>query len=94
MYLLELYPTQIRLIGDSFVQIIGGIAIAFVDFIIDACEDNDFSIMIVFCIFAAVSIAISFMLPETFGKTPPDFIKELAPHYSLQSKEEAEVKMT
>lgn len=37
VYLLELYPTQIRIIGDSFAQIIGGIAIAFVDFIIDAC---------------------------------------------------------
>ena len=81
VYVLELYPTQIRLIGDSFAQIIGGIAIAFVDFIIDGCEDSGFSVMIVFCIFAALSMVVSSRLPETFGKTPPDFIKELEPHH-------------
>lgn len=63
IYVLELYPTQIRVIGTSFVQIIGSIGISFVNFIIDGCEDSGFSIMIVFCIVAALSVAIITKLP-------------------------------
>lgn len=63
VYLLELYPTQVRLIGGSFVTFFSGITISFSDFIIDGCERAGFSVMIIFTIFAVLSILSSLKLP-------------------------------
>ena len=46
-------------------------------FIIDACLDSGFPIMLLFAILAAVSVILSWLLPETHGKRPPEVIKEL-----------------
>lgn len=78
VYLLELYPTQVRLIGGSFATVMGGVTISFADFIIDGCNNAGFSVMIVFCGFSILSLLVSVKLPETWGRTPADFIEELA----------------
>jgi len=63
VYVFELYPTQIRIIGTSFVMVVGSVVISFSDYIIDACENHGFPIMIVFCLLAGVSIIVSLKLP-------------------------------
>ena len=63
MYLIELYPTQVRVIGMSVVTVIGGITIAVSDLIITLANNANFSVMIIFCIFAGIGIVMSICLP-------------------------------
>lgn len=42
--------------------------------------------MIVFCLFAVLSMLASAKLPETLNKTPPDFIQELSDRMSMASE--------
>ena len=63
VYLIELYPTQVRVIGISVVTVVGGITISVSDLIITLSKNGNFSIMIIFCSLAAVSILVSICLP-------------------------------
>ena len=65
VYLTELYPTQVRVIGLSLVTFSGAITLAVSQYIIDSCLSSGFNVMIVFSLFALVSSVASFFLPET-----------------------------
>jgi hypothetical protein len=65
VYLTELYPTQVRVIGLSLVTFSGAITLAVSQYIIDSCLSSGFNVMIVFSLFALVSLVASFFLPET-----------------------------
>lgn len=77
VYLFELYPTQVRMLGTTFTFTTANLIMPSMGFIIDACSRNNFSVMYVICAAAIVAIVISYKLPETFGLTPPDLIDEL-----------------
>ena len=42
--------------------------------IINACLNSGFPIMLVFAVLAAASIILSYFLPESHGKRPPEMI--------------------
>ena len=63
VYVTELYPTQLRVIGTSLVSMFSAINLAVASFIINGAITSGFSVMIVFSIFAAVSLVLSFFLP-------------------------------
>jgi len=65
IYMTELYPTQVRVIGISLITFTGAIALAVSQYIIDSCINTGFNVMIVFTLFAVASIIASFFLPET-----------------------------
>ena len=75
VYLTELYPSQIRVVGISLITLTSGITLAVTQLIIDKSIESGFSVMIIFCMFAAASIVASFFLPETFQMKPVDMIK-------------------
>ena len=62
VYLTELYPTQVRVIGLSLIIVSGAISLAVSQYIIDSCLSSGFNVMIVFSMFALVSLAASFFL--------------------------------
>lgn len=74
-YFYELYPSQIRVLGISLIILTSGITLAVTQLIIDKSIQSGFSVMIVFCIFAAASIVASLFLPETYLMKPMDMIK-------------------
>ena len=63
IYLNELYPNQIRIVAIGFIKTFGSITPMVSAFIIDACLDSGFPIMLLFAILAAVSIVLSWILP-------------------------------
>ena len=79
VYINELYPAQVRIIGVGFIKSFGGGALMFSSLIIQLCLDTGFKIMILFTILAAIAIYISYILPESFQIAPPEVIKELRP---------------
>ena len=89
VYLNELYPTQIRIVGIAFIKMFGAITTMVSSQIIHACISSGFKIMILFTILAGVSIVLYYLLPETHGKRPPEVIEELA-----SSREEKELRST
>ena len=80
VYLNELYPTQIRGVAMGFIKIFGAVTIMLSSRIVNACLNSGFKIMILFTILAVISVVLYYLLPETFGKRPPEMIEELAPH--------------
>ena len=58
----------------------------FSSFIIDACINSGFPIMLLFAILAAVSIVLSWILPETHGKRPPEVIEEMEEYQPVGDK--------
>lgn len=74
VYLNELYPTQIRIVGIAFIKMFGAITTMVSSQIIHACISSGFKIMILFTILAAISIVLYYILPETHGKRPPEVI--------------------
>ena len=77
IYLNELFPTQVRIIGVGFVKTFGTIVLLFSSQIINACLNSGFKIMILFTALAVLSAYLSFVLPETHGMRPPEIIEEL-----------------
>ncbi len=65
VYVTELYPTQVRVIGTSLISLFSAITLSVASFIINGAINSGFSVMIVFSIFAVVSLVVSFFLPET-----------------------------
>jgi hypothetical protein len=63
VYLNELYPTQIRIIGVGFIKTFGSLTIMTSSQIINACLNSGFKIMLLFAILAAFSIFLSYILP-------------------------------
>ena len=63
VYLNELYPTQIRLVGIAFVKMFGAITTMVSSQIIHACISSGFRIMILFTILAGISIFLYYLLP-------------------------------
>jgi len=78
IYLNELFPTQVRVIGTGFIKTWGSLTSMVSSQIINACLNGGFSIMLLFAILAAFSIFLSYLLPETHGKRPPEMVDELA----------------
>ena len=60
------------------VTVVGGIIISTADLIITVANNANFSVMIIFCIFAFVGILASCQLPETFEQPSIDIIEEIA----------------
>ena len=83
IYLNELYPSQIRIVAIGFIKTFGAMTAMVSSQIIDACLDSGFPIMLLFAILAAVSVVLSWILPETHGKRPPEVIKELGEQKKL-----------
>ena len=63
----------------GFIKIFGAITIMLSSRIVNACLNNGFKIMILFTILAVISVILYYLLPETFGKRPPEMIEELTP---------------
>lgn len=74
IYLNELFPTQVRVIGLNFIKTWGSLTSMVSSQIINACFNSGFPIMLVFAILAAISIGLSYILPESHGKRPPEMI--------------------
>ena len=74
VYINELYPTQVRMIGIGIVKTAGAVILLFQSMIIQACLDSGFRIMILFAGLSILSAVCSFILPETLGKDTPDVI--------------------
>ena len=70
VYINELYPTQVRIIGIGFIKIFGGLSQTLAALLISLCLRNNFRIMIIFSTLAGVCVVCSRFLPETFGKMP------------------------
>ena len=70
VYINELYPTQVRIIGIGFIKIFGGLSQTLAALLISLCLNTGFRIMIIFSILAGVCVICSRLLPETFGKMP------------------------
>jgi len=77
VYLNELYPTQIRIVGIGFIKVFGSITAMVSSQIINACINSGFKIMLLFALLAIISMIIYYLLPETKGKRPPEMIEEL-----------------
>lgn len=77
VYINELYPTQIRVIGTNFIIIAGGLMVTIAPEIIDICIMLGFPLMLVFAICSALAIYASSQLPETYQVRPPDVIREV-----------------
>ena len=71
VYLTELYPAQIRIIGVSFVTVMGGVAISVSDLLVTVAQNSGFSVMIIFSIFAFISFLASLKLKETIHEPSP-----------------------
>ena len=71
VYFNELYPTQVRVLGTGFISVIGALSIAFAPLLLHFLLTNGFqqSIMLLFAFMSAISIASSYFLPETLGKS-------------------------
>ena len=63
VYLNELFPTQVRIVGIGFIKSFGAMTDMASSEIISACFDSGFKIMILFAILAGVSMIISWALP-------------------------------
>ena len=87
IYYNEVYPTQVRVIGTNLVNFVKGVLVALIPFIIDACLDSGFPVMLLFVIVSAVSIVLSRLFPESYGKVPPEIIKELEEEGQKESKQ-------
>ena len=59
-------------------------------FIINACINSGFKIMLLFAILAAISAILCFMLPQTYGKRPPEVIEELMNPVNVVADEQKE----
>jgi tetrahydromethanopterin S-methyltransferase subunit E len=63
VYLNELYPTQMRIIGVGFIKTFGSVTVMLSSQILNACLNTGFPIMVLFAILAAISIFVSWLLP-------------------------------
>ena len=74
VYMNELYPTPVRLIGIGFVESFGGVTLMFAAQIISAFRSGGVKIMILFAGLALLGLGCSWVLPETKGKVPSNMI--------------------
>ena len=63
VYTTELFPSQVRVIGFGLIVVLGASGVSASEFIINACINNGFSVMILFSIIAFISIIASLFLP-------------------------------
>ena len=77
VYINELFPTQVRVIGIGMIKTFGGSSLMLSALIISACKSSGFPIMAVFSVLAALSIICLCFLPETFGLMPAEVVEEL-----------------
>lgn len=63
IYITELYPTQVRVIGNGLVQIFGSAVLLVAEQIISGCFSSGFRIMILFALMAGLSVVCSAFLP-------------------------------
>jgi hypothetical protein len=91
VYLNELYPTQVRLIGIGFIKTFGSITAMVSSQIINLCLNTGFKIMALFAILASISVIIYYLLPETHGSKPPEVVMELMGVKDVEGEKENEV---
>jgi MFS transporter, OCT family, solute carrier family 22 (organic cation transporter), member 4/5 len=84
VYVNELFPTPVRIVGIGFMKIFGGLSQTLAAPLISVCLEGHFKIMIIFAALAVFSARCAYGLPETFGKMPAEVIQEL----SEENKEE------
>lgn len=63
IYITELYPTQVRVIGNGLVQIFGSAVLLVAEQIISGCFNSGFRIMILFALMGGLSVVSSVFLP-------------------------------
>ena len=63
VYLNELFPTQVRIVGIGFIKSWGALTGMASSEIISACFNSGFKIMILFAILAGISMIITWALP-------------------------------
>ena len=83
VYLNEVLPTQVRIIGIGFIKTFGAAMVMSTPAIINWCISSGFPLMIIFGVLAGFSAWCSFILPETLGKRPAEVIDELKEEKSL-----------
>jgi MFS family permease len=74
VYMNEVYPTQVRVLGLNFVSAGGSFVVTIFPQIASFCIRTEVSLMAVFAVLSAVSIYITYELKETLGVPPPDEI--------------------
>lgn len=74
VYINELFPTQVRIIGIGFIEIFGTMVLVGSKSIISLCIEGGIKIMGLFAVMAALCAACSYLLPETKGKQPAETI--------------------
>lgn len=72
VYLNELYPTQVRMLGLTFFSLAGGITMAYVPQLSQACIKNGVPIMGCLTGLLILCVCVSKRLPETHEKLPED----------------------
>ena len=75
VYVNELFPTQVRIIGIGFIKIFGGLSQTLAPQLISICLSSGFRVMAVLATLAAISSVCACFLPETFGKMPAEVIE-------------------
>ena len=77
VYLNELFPTQVRVLGFALLMVTGGLSLTFVPLLLEVCLENGVSIMAIFALLSGFSAFLSKYLPETINVPPPEIIEEL-----------------
>lgn len=70
IYINELFPTQVQILGFGFNEIFGAMTLVSSKWLISFCLNGGIKIMIIFAVLAALSMVCSYFLPETRGKMP------------------------
>lgn len=68
---MELYPTQVRVMGTSAIAFCGGLALSIAPELVDFFKNRGVPIMYLFLFFSLMGILASSFLPESFEKVPP-----------------------
>jgi hypothetical protein len=68
----------------------GGLMATGTPYLINVCTINNFNIMILFAILSALSICLSYQLPETMNEPITDVIEELVQQIRSRSRKRIE----
>ena len=64
----ECFPTQVRVLGSSLLQSIGGLTVTIAPILIELCIRNNFPVMLIFASLSIICMVLSKRLPETLGR--------------------------
>ena len=77
VYIIELFPTQVRVLGTGVFNTTGAISITLCHLFIHFCINHGVSIMAFLVVSCVLNVYLSTLLPETLGKRTEEEVEEL-----------------